>query len=150
MQRAVSHTVRAPPGARRQAGQFVTVSVCHVCLRNVSALQRGTLQSLYLSRGPSPCSHTASVAPSTSSPPASPAAQVSGRAPQLLPLLVVIPLRLLLLPLLLRLQTKGTQMNVRPAPLPPSVRSHQAARRYSQWFNGFACEMLLLDSERMI
>lgn len=141
MQSGKSHG-EDPPGARRQAGHFITVSLCHVSLRNVSALQWGTLQSLYRSRGPSLCSQTASVAPPTSSPPASPAAQVSGRAPQLLPLLVVIPLRLLLLPLLLRLRTKGTRVNVRPAPLPPSVRSHEAARRYNQRFNGVACKML--------
>lgn len=69
---------------------------------------RGALQSLYLSRRPAQrCLGSASVAPSTSSPPASAsatgAAQVSRRAPQLLPLLVVVPLHLLLLPLLLRL-----------------------------------------------
>lgn len=75
------------------------------------ACWRGALQSLYLSRRPAERRlGSASVAPSTpstSSPPASAsaagAAQVSRRAPQLLPLLVVVPLRLLLLPLLLRL-----------------------------------------------
>lgn len=75
------------------------------------------LQSFYLSRRPAErCLGSASVAPSTSSPPASAsaagAAQVSRRAPQLLPLLVVVLLRLLLLPLLLRLWTTGTWINV--------------------------------------
>lgn len=58
------------------------------------------------------------MAASSSAAPASPAApaaaQVSGGAPQLLPLFVVLPLRLLLLLLLLRLQrrTDVKQMQV--------------------------------------
>lgn len=103
------------PGAG-QAHLYITVSL--LCAHWAQSVHRASNQSLHTLvvhpgwrpsewTGPPSSVQASSSSSSSSSAPTSSAgsAEVSGWAPQLLPLLVVLPLSLLLLPLMLRLQT---------------------------------------------